>query len=118
MDDTTFNEMFEEELTYEETNRDLLHAIKKLYDGLTEIGILCEKDFWCCDTCGHKRISRNTNYVFYNNQTGESIVNGVRKIYITHSFDDEKSKQVLEFIKKHNEFEWDGDKMINIKISV
>jgi hypothetical protein len=105
----------------EGADRRLKRELQNVFNDFEDIlGIHCEKNYTCCNTCGYYEIEQklieeghdkdNLNYVFYHIQETERIAKGAPIVHLNHRLTEKVKKQVLEYIALPDSYlQWDGD---------
>jgi hypothetical protein len=125
--DTASTTSNESEMNYEglecpppTTDKKLADAIIQVFDALAMLGVNCEHNWSCCNTCGYSEMENKLldegeeegkmDYVFYHLQESERLANGQKCCYLNHCFTEETKKAVLDYIAKgRSHLHWDGN---------
>ena len=118
-DENEIEEMLDEYDTAPEpdkTNPKLMEAINKVYSDFEALGVVCKKDWTCCNTCGHHEIDdefeegEKQNYVFYHTQNTDDSRGGADSVHLAFNFDDaDVRRSVVEYCKTSPICWWAGE---------
>jgi hypothetical protein len=82
-----------------------------------------EQDWTCCPSCGHhEMVSEQVidpelhSYVFYHQQTTDSLREGTSVIYLQHDIKEAHKEELMAVLNQHG-CEWDGSENKGIKVS-
>lgn len=92
--------------------------INDCFKELRECGVMCRKNFSCCQSCGHSEIGvqgYEGSYVFYHTQTSESLSEGEDSVYLAHSIADDERERVIAILKRYGS-DWEGEDNSTIEI--
>ena len=101
-------------------------ALDDCFKELRIVGWVAEKDWACCNTCGHKEIEeyfgKEKPYVFYHQQ-GAELLNKTGQVYLNHgAYGPQRIKKARQLFKTLEDYnlkpEWDGMLDTSIKITV
>ena len=70
--------------------------------------IRVEKNWSCCNSCGHYSMDNTANYIFYDQQTGEFMKETNSCNFAHHFTDKDVKNKVLEIAKKYGS-DWNGE---------
>jgi hypothetical protein len=99
----------------QEEIREFREKMNKLFKELRKVGLVCRKNFSCCQTCGHTEMPADTSYVFYHRQEAESLREGSEECYLAHSIRPEHQERVKVILQKYGSI-WNGDPYSTIVI--
>ena len=99
------------------TDSQLAAAIETVFTDLQAMGIRCEAEWECCQSCGHEALEDCTDYVFYHEQTAGSIKKGEKEARLAYSLEDEAKAKVLENIAHSPFLMWSGDERDTMYVS-
>ena len=92
----------------QEEIREFRETMTKLFKELRKVGIVCRKNFSCCQTCGHSEMPADTSYVFYHRQEAQRLREGSEECYLAHSIRPEHQAQVCAILQKYGST-WNGN---------
>ena len=79
--------------------------------------VKAEKNFTCCQSCGHAEMEDTPNYIFYHQQTGESMKE-TNSCFFSHHFKDDCVREQVKIIAQSFGSSWDGSNNQTIEINL
>lgn len=107
----------------EESCQNLLLRVENFFDECESNGIVCKRNFTCCQSCGHAEMideeefegdENAINYLFYHMQDYSFAKEGHVTMSIAHHLDNAKANFVLSIIGKYGEWSGNPDRRISI----
>lgn len=99
--------------------RKFLKQIDRVFNAFRRKGIICRKNFLCCQSCGHASLSGlfpNRSYVFYHAQNADDLRNGEPYVYLKYHIEPDDMKYIIYVITTYD-VEWNGDNDTCMKLT-
>lgn len=116
MSDESDSEEFDFERDDSTLNQDFKELVDEFFEKLRKNGIRCEKDWTCCQTCGHAAMKKTKNYVFFNAQAADRLYEGDTEVYLNFYLGKFKRKFVYSIIRMYGEWDGTDEKCIHLKL--
>ena len=97
-------EMLDEYNTSDDVDKSdpkLIDAIDNVFEKLTAMGIRCEKDFECCQTCASSALKDCENYAYYHSQDNDDIIAGGKAVHVGFKLTKEKFFELTDAKIEH-----------------
>ena len=91
--------------------------VNSFMNQVRKLGVRAEKDWTCCQTCGHAEMEDTENYIFYHIQTSDSMKE-YKRCHFAHNFSDDEIKEKVRQIANSFGSDWDGSSNTTIEISL